>query len=155
MLEVLTVIGSIVGLATGLFTVWDRWARGRPLAWVTATKLGANPYEYIRIQNPGPVGVFIKRVRAYPPGIYGVAKDRSPGAMMKAQINIDVNVLLGPGETYDLPLLPLRNPSGVAKDQPVRFLVYWRKTSSSYLRQVPVVIMTSTDDIHRSAAAAT
>jgi hypothetical protein len=154
MLEGFKLAGAIVAFVTALFTVWDRWVRGRPLAWVTAKKLGANPYEYIRIQNPGPTGVFIKSVHAYPRGIYGIAKDRSPGAMMKAQINIDVNVLLGPGEAYDLPLLPLRNPSEAAKDQPVRFLVYWRKTSSSYLRQVPVVIMTSTDDLERIAAAA-
>jgi|GraSoi_2013_60cm_1033757.scaffolds.fasta_scaffold46262_1 hypothetical protein len=154
MLEAIKLVGGIAGLLTTAFVIWDRWARGRPLAWVTAKKFGANPLEYIRIQNPGPVGVFIKSVRAYPGGLYGIAKDRSPGAMMKAQINIDVNVFLGPDDICDLPLLPLRNPSEAARDQPVRFLVFWRKTSSSYLRQVPVVIMTSTDDIQRIAAAA-
>jgi hypothetical protein len=73
---------------------------------------------------------------------------------MNAQINIDVNVLLGPDDICDLPLLPLRNPSEAARDQPVRFLVFWRKTSSSYPREVTVVIMTSTDAIQRIAAAA-
>ena len=34
-------------------------------------------------------------------------------------------------------------------------VIYWRKTSSSYLRQVPVMIMTSTRDIERIAEAAT
>ena len=24
---------AIVGLATGIFTIWDRWVRGRPPAW--------------------------------------------------------------------------------------------------------------------------
>jgi hypothetical protein len=154
LVEAIKLVGGIAGLLTTAFVIGDRWARGRPLAWVTATKFGANPLEYIRIQNPGPVGVFIKSVRAYPQGTYGIAKNRSPGAMIKAQINIDVNVLLGPSEICDLPILPLRDPSEAAKDQPVRFLVYWRKTSSSYLRQVPVLIMTSTGDIQRIAAAA-
>src|SRR5262249_59301643 len=71
-LEAITVVGAIVGLATGLFTVWDRWARGRPLAWATAEKFGANPLEYIRIKNPGHGDLFIRGVRAYPPTIYGV-----------------------------------------------------------------------------------
>src|SRR5260221_8435075 len=120
MLEAIKLVGGIAGLLTTAFVIWDRWARGRPLAWVTAKKFGANPLEYIRIQNPGPVGVFIKSVRAYPGGLYGIAKDRSPGAMMKAQINIDVNVFLGPDDICDLPLLPLRNPSEAARDHRLR-----------------------------------
>jgi hypothetical protein len=43
MLEAIKLVGALVGLATGIFTAWDRWARGRPLAWVTAKKLGVNP----------------------------------------------------------------------------------------------------------------
>jgi hypothetical protein len=65
MVEAIKLIGAIVGLVTGIFTAWDRWARGRPLAWVTAKKLGVNPYKYIRIKNPGPADVFIRGVRAY------------------------------------------------------------------------------------------
>jgi hypothetical protein len=36
MLEVIKLVGAIVGLATGIFTIWDRWVRGRLLAWVSA-----------------------------------------------------------------------------------------------------------------------
>jgi hypothetical protein len=43
----------------------------------------------------------------------------------------------------------------VMADQPIRFVIYWRKTSSSWLRQVPVVIWTSMDDVERIANAAT
>jgi hypothetical protein len=67
MLEDIKLIGAIVGLATGLFTVWDRWARGRPLAWVTATRrFSGNPEKYICIKNPGPSDVFILGVRVHP-----------------------------------------------------------------------------------------
>jgi hypothetical protein len=155
MLETIRLIGAIVGLATGAFTVWDRWARGRPLAWVTIKKI-VNPIEYIRIKNPGPADVFILGVRAHPP-IYGIAKDHSAGAIVEATLNIDANVLLWQGETCDLPLIDLRNQAEIPKDappQPVRFVIYWRKTSSTWLRQIPVVIMTSTHDIKRMAKAA-
>ena len=42
----------------------------------------------------------------------------------------------------------------VGKVRRVFFLVSWRKTSSTWLPQVPVVIMTSTRDIEGIAAAA-
>jgi hypothetical protein len=77
MLETIKFVGAIVGLVTGIFTAWDRWARGRPLAWVTAKKLGVNPYKYIRIKNPGPSDVFILAVSVYPSRTYHIAKDHS------------------------------------------------------------------------------
>jgi hypothetical protein len=154
-----------VGLATGVSKVWDRWGRGRPRAWVTAKRfLGGTPFKYIRIQNPGPADVLVLGVRAYP-RIYGISRDHSLDAIIKVQVNIDVNILLGQGKTWDLPIGELPKPvqapkdeSNAAegpKDQPVRFFIYWRKTSSSWLKRVPVVIPTSTDDIERIAAAAT
>ena len=35
-MNTLTTVGSLVGLATGIFTVWDRWARWRPIAYSVA-----------------------------------------------------------------------------------------------------------------------
>jgi hypothetical protein len=157
MLEAIKLVGAIVGFATGVFTVWDRWARGRPLAWVTATKLGANPYKYIRIKNPGPADVFILAVRAYPSKVYSIAKDHSTEAIVgAASFNVDVNVVLWQGEERDLPIIDVSKPDQRnTADRPVRFVIYWRKTSSSWLRQVPVVVWTSTRDVERIANAAT
>jgi hypothetical protein len=45
MLKAITQVGAIAGLLTTAFVIWDRWVRGRPLAWVTAeksVKSGAN-----------------------------------------------------------------------------------------------------------------
>jgi hypothetical protein len=157
MLEAIKLVGAIAGLLTTAFLIWDRWARGRPLAWVTAKKLGVNPYKYIRIKNPGPADVFILAVRVYPSMVYSIAKDHSKEAVVgAASFNVDVNVVLWQGEVRDLPIIEVSKPDhrNVA-DQPVRFVIYWRKTSSSYLRQVPVMIMTSTRDIDRIAQAAT
>jgi hypothetical protein len=73
-----------------------------------------------------------------------------------ASFNVPVNVVLWQGEMRDLPIIEVSKPDqrNVAA-QPVRFVIYWRKTSSSYLRQVPVVILTSTRDIERIAESAT
>jgi hypothetical protein len=152
---VITLIGAIAGLVTTAFLIWDRWARGRPLAWVTAKKFGASSYKYIRLQNPGPADVFIMGVRAHPP-IYGIATDDSKEAIAAAVDRVDVNVLLWQGETYDLPIFELPKPVHAPKDPPpqsVRFLIYWYKTSSSWLRMVPVIVRTSTRDIESIASA--
>jgi len=152
MLEAFKLAGAIVAFVTALFTVWDRWARGRPLAWVTAEKFGANPLECIRLRNPGYGDVFVLRVRAYP-RVYDVAKDRSVrAAITDTALKSDVRVLLKQSEKWDLPIFP-KLPTGSPSCR-VFFLVSWRKTSSTWLPQVPVVIMTSTRDIEGIAAAA-
>jgi hypothetical protein len=159
MLEAITVIGAIVGLATGVFTVWDRWARGRPLAWVTARKrFSGNPEEYICIKNPGHSDVFVMGVRVLPknPQIYGVAKDNSVREISSSFYG-DVNVLLPPDKEYYLPIVEFPKDLDAPIDRAGRrifFVIYWRKTSSTWLPQLPVWILTSTDDIQRIAAAA-
>jgi hypothetical protein len=157
MLETIKTIGAYAGLVTAAFVVWDRWARGRPLAWVTATKFGAAPYEYIRVKNPGPGAVFIWRVDVHPP-IYGIAKDHSAQAIAGTLVDGDVHVLLEPGQAHDLVIIDRRNQLEVPKDAPpqrVYMFIHWRKTSSSWLWQFPVPVVTSTHDIERMAAAAT
>jgi hypothetical protein len=86
-----------------------------------------------------------------------VAKDHSVRAISSSLYG-DVKVLLSPGEAQYLPIIEL--PKDL--DAPIKtagrrvcFLIYWRKTSSTWLPQFPVIIMTSTDDIKRIAEAAT
>src|SRR4029450_13463662 len=111
MLGAITVVGAIVGLLTGVFTVWDRWARGRPLASVTATRwLAGDPQKSIHITNPGLSHVLILGGRGYPktPPMYGVAKDLSARALIWSSLyGDDVNVLLPPGKDQYLPIIEL------------------------------------------------
>lgn len=151
--ECFTLAGAIVAFLIAVFTLWDRWARGRPLAWVTAEKNVVTAHRYIRVQNPGPVGVFIKGARPHPSTIYGIAKGHLPRDTAEAAARIDVNVLLRPGETHDLLINDRRDQSKDAPSRWVLFLIYWRKTST-WLPQVPVWVWTSTGYIERSAAAA-
>src|SRR5262249_16744570 len=99
-IEFIKTVGGFAGLATAAFTIWDRWVRGRPLAWVTAERrFSGDPEDYICVKNPGYGDVFIRAVRVYPktPKIYGVAKDQSAKAITSS-FYADVNVLLPPGE---------------------------------------------------------
>jgi hypothetical protein len=146
MLEAIKLVGSFAGLATLVFTIWDRWARGRPRANVAAKKCGANSFKCIRLQNPGPADVFIVRVCADPP-IYAVAANHEEEAIAAALAGDDVNVHLRQGETYDLLVFePVDVPNG-APPQQVRFTIYWYKTNSSWLWQPALTVKTSTRDI--------
>jgi hypothetical protein len=105
--------------------------------------------------------VFIGQVRVCPRSAgsyYGVAKDRSLTAISSSLSKTAVNVLLRPVAEQSLPIITL--PKSLDAPPPIKprwvfFLVYWCKTSSSWLPQVPVLVMTSADDIERISAAAT
>jgi hypothetical protein len=152
MLEHIKLFGGIAGLISAVFLVWDRWARGRPLAGVTAKQVGRDAFTHIRINNPGPADVFIVGVRAEPP-IYRIAREQSDEAIEEAlnDDNADINLLLRQGEVRDLPIY-FKLPKG-APSQRVRFLIYWRKTSSTWLPQFPIPIWTSTGYAERISAA--
>jgi hypothetical protein len=163
MVEAFKLAGAIVAFVTALFTVWDRWVRDRPLAWPTMKTFGANAFKSIRIKNPGHGDVFVLDVRAYPAGIYGVAKNDSSDAILQATVPRiygvpDLHVLLQRDAEHDLPIFYLpKKVDSEGEDLPSRrvcFLIFWRKTSSSWLPQFPVWIMTSTSFLDRMAAAA-
>ena len=150
MLETIKTIGSLAGLVSVAFLIWDRCLRGRPLAGVTAKKTGAHSFTYLRISNPGPAEVFILGVRARPP-IYRIAREQSDQALEEVLGNGDaeINLLLRQGEVHDLPIFFNEDTKDEDAPQQVRFLIHWRKASSTRLRQFRVSVSSSTEDIRR------
>jgi hypothetical protein len=90
--------------------------------------------------------------------MYGVAKDLSARALIWSSLyGDDVNVLLPPGKDQYLPIIELPKDLDAPIDTARRrvcFIIYWRKTSSTWLPQLPAWVLTSTDHINRIAAAA-
>jgi hypothetical protein len=163
MLETIKTVGSYAGLVSAAFLIWDRWLRGRPIWEQSATvRRGGTPADpCIRITNPGPTGLLIRRARVLPTGIYAVAKNRDIKPIMAALGDATVeganvlNVLLPAGQEHDLAIIDRRNDEDVRKNisRWVCFCISWRKTSSTWLPQLPVFIFTSTGTIQRIAAA--
>ena len=55
LMSFLTTFAAYVGLLTGIFTFWDRYAKGRPIAC-----LASGPDDVLlRISNPGDYSIFI------------------------------------------------------------------------------------------------
>jgi hypothetical protein len=147
MLSALTTFGALVGLATGIFTVWDRWVRWRPIAYIIATTAGSN---YIRIKNLGPVDVVIRSIRSHP-SMFKVAKDHEVDAIYRGVIDQMPPAVIGAQSERDF--LFFTHPT-LPDDAPIRtvwFFVNWRKASATWLPQVPVFLITTTSAIRNMA----
>jgi hypothetical protein len=138
MTSALTTFGSLVGLATGVFTVWDRWARWRPIAYIAKTKDGGGPC--IRIKNLGPMDIIIQRIKSRPSN-FGIAKDK--GTSVKEVADAMSGKLeptaIAPQETHDFFFWERRDVDA-PRTRTVWFSIYWRKASSTWLPQIPIVI---------------
>lgn len=54
MIEEIKTLGSIVGLLTGVFTIWDKYCNGRPIVSLSVSDEGIKkPSPRIRIKNVG------------------------------------------------------------------------------------------------------
>jgi hypothetical protein len=65
-LSIITPVGALVGLLTGIFTFWDRYARGRPIAFLNVEVDGDEFTPKLVVSNPGDYAIFLLNVRVLP-----------------------------------------------------------------------------------------
>jgi hypothetical protein len=130
----LTTFGSLVGLATGVFTVWDRWLRWRPIAYTVAKTNQGGPY--IRIKNVGPIDIVTSR-----PSTFKIAKGKGDSVKEVAYAMVDKlePTAIAPQETHDF-FFWERRAVDAPRSRSVWFFIYWRKASSTWLWQIPIVL---------------
>ena len=112
MTDLITKIGAIVGLATGIFTVWDRLFRARPIAYVHIRGPKGTPYRYVRIANTDKADIQVTDVKCWP-RVFAAAKDHSIRSIAEAAIGRAPLALIAPGEDWDFTLII---PSGIDFD---------------------------------------
>jgi hypothetical protein len=62
-MEAIKLVGSVVGLITGAFVVYDRWAKSRPVASftvITVPEQGTRKLAAIRITNIGDYDIAVQ-----------------------------------------------------------------------------------------------
>ena len=150
MIEQIKLVGSIVGLLVGVFTAWDRLIRGRPLASLTMTGSPSNPYSFIRIKNISPIDILIIDVVAYPRR-FKIAKNDSTFGIGKSLVGNALVHLISPNERNDFPFFAQPSISEDEPSQRIYVFVFWRKSNSTWIPQVPKIIFTSTTDLNRMA----
>jgi hypothetical protein len=150
-IQTISFIGGLIGIATGIFVLFDRVLRNRPLANVVLKGNQHNPLHYVRVKNVGAIDVIVFDIKANPRS-FEISTDHSVRGLAGAIMDKPSFALLPPGAEQHFPFF--KNPKREGEKEyegRVRFSVYWRKSSSTWLRQVPIFVCTSTGDLQRMA----
>jgi hypothetical protein len=145
-----TEIGAAVGFLTGIYTLFDRLMKGRPLAYLVATGPATNALLHLHVRNIGQQDVLLRRLFSIPRR-YQVSKDHSCEAMSEAEFM----ALLRPGQEMDFPVFPPLLVRGRSPKSEGSFaiVISWRKVTCTWLPQFPVCVVTSTRTIEQLESA--
>ena len=150
MFELLKEIGAFVGLLTGVFVFYDRYARGRPVASLSFEKETQRTRVILRVSNAGPYDAAILGVSCSP-DIYRLAADTETKSILRAVMGEPLFFTLRPNESYSLHLVS-RVENGVPleiRPRRVSFRISWRRANSTWLWQLPVFVHADTGFIRK------
>jgi hypothetical protein len=133
-----TEIGAAVGFLTGAYTLFDRFVKGRPIAYLVATGPASNAILRLRVKNVGQQDVVLRRLFSIP-RFYQIAKNDSTLGIVEAQFGW-FTAVLQPGEQMDFPVFPSR---AAEKWGSCAFVISWRRATSTWLPQIPYCLFTS------------
>jgi hypothetical protein len=150
----LTEIGSWVGLATGIFTVFDRFFVGRPIVSITKGGYGSR---YLECANISDRDIIITGVRASTKQIV-ISQTDSVRAISEALVQSPFSAIL---KKRDHAYFPIVVVDGAILDKdsrafrPFVIAVSWRKMRSMWLPQFPALIFSSVRALRRLEQAKT
>jgi hypothetical protein len=154
--ELLKTIGALSGLATALFTLFDRFLRFQPLVSVTA-QLGltsSNATPLLRIRNVAPFDILVEKIEIEPT-LIGLSQQQTIRAMVDVLTGDRITVLLGPSDEQLLYIILLDpSPRHLDASTRIKITVWWRRSETLWLRPAPTWIHTSLVDIDERTRAA-
>jgi hypothetical protein len=140
-MDLLTKIGSLSGLASGIFLVWDRFMAGQPLVWPARQPNLASHIRFLRCTNVSKWDILIRKIKVVPDDVLIISRDDSEDAVVGAyKRNDPFEALIPAGETRDFPL-GIRGGDEVSS--PFVIIVSWRSARSTGLPKVPVFVFSS------------
>ena len=145
-------IGSASGLLSGLFLLYDRYAKGRPIASFTVTEERTSKQARIRVTNVSEYDIAIIDATVKPQ-VYGLTDTMGTRDLIEAAAGKRPSAILKPRENKELIIVPLFT-DGVAREviaQNVTFCLSWRRCNATWLPQIPVYVRTSTTTIRKYA----
>jgi hypothetical protein len=145
-----TSIGVLFGWLSGLFLLYDRYAKGRPTAsFAVKDKKGC-----IRITNIGDYDIAVIDA-CVKPEVYFLTEDMETRTLLEGAAGRRPTFMLKPREDKELFIAPLYK-DGIQRDledQKVTFRISWRRGNVTWLPQMPVYVRTSTSTIRQYAEA--
>jgi hypothetical protein len=158
MLQAFTVVGAFVGLLTGIFTLWDRLSRGRPLAWLDFALRDTHSPDFfelspkLNIANLNEFSVFIISVDIRP-NVYFLPADFEIKTLIKSQLEHPGYICIPPKGAISL-LISSRIKAGMPLDhenKQVRFKIHWRRGDAPGMPRLPIFLSTKTAFISKMA----
>jgi hypothetical protein len=148
--ELIKTAGSLSGLASGVFLIWDRFMRDRPHASFHVERfLGrGEPQLHLRVKNGPQTAIWIRSFTATPPS-FGIAESDSVEGTVEAVAGTPFAIILAPEEARLFPVIALNNLRADGTDaKPVaredkrvcRIKVSWRSMRRPNQPQLPVWI---------------
>ena len=150
MIETIKSIGSIVGLLAGIFVVFDRYMRGRPIATLSFPVENDRPSARLRISNVGQHDVAIMGI-SVSGDVYRLADDMQTDSIIRATMGRKQFFTMKPNETRELFLIS-RVVNGLPLEvtpQRITFTILWWRCNSTWLPQIPVFIFSDTKTIQK------
>jgi hypothetical protein len=142
-------IGAAVGFLTGAYTLFDRFMKGWPLAYLVASGPSSGAILSLRVKNVGQQDVVLWQLLSIP-RLYEIARDDTPLGITEAQFG-PFAAVLQPGQQVDFPVFPSR-PKREGGGS-CAFVIFWRKATCPWLPQIPVCHFTSIREIERLKSA--
>jgi hypothetical protein len=150
-IEAIKLVGSIVGLLTGIAYFYDRMARGRPIASLTIVKQGITKYACIRINNVSDYDIAIVDATVTP-AVYFLAEDLEERTLVEGAVGRRPYFMLKPREGKELVVAPLYKDGTrieATGDKRVAFRISWRRGNATWLPQIPVSVWTNTSTVRK------
>lgn len=149
MIQEILNVGSIVGLLTGIYTLWDRLLRHRPSAWIWVAGTSSNFLTYVHVKNVAPMDIIILDISARPKRME-IAAGHSVKQIAGAITQAPAFTVMNAGQEKDFPFFDSPRQTGTqSHDGRIYFAIHWRRASSTWLPQFPVWVLTSSRDIER------
>jgi hypothetical protein len=144
----LTEIGALVGFITGVFTVWDRFAVGRPMILIEKTNYKMRDLKCVNLSKED---VILTRIRVLSKHVL-VSAGESPQQMAEGLLRTPFMTIIPAGGQATFPIVV---KDGALMDDDCRdvvpfiIVVSWRKTRAMWLPQPPKFLFSSVRALRR------
>ena len=142
-IETLKSVGSIVGLITGAFVVFDRFIRNQPFLSFEPRESNDKSIE-LRVHNVADEGLLIQRIVVEPRQLAAFAFGENVRATIEAAAsmhNDDSRIAFVPAQSTSLlPMIVYSEWNNCPEDTKLNVVVHWRPSSSRFFWTRPIKI---------------
>lgn len=127
--EIVKGLGAVVGLATGLFVLWDRFWRMTPAAVVVMRPVsegGRVLSPHLSIRNPADRPILVRWENGSRQGRFSLAKDWSTRSIVVSALGGETTAVVDAGETKEFPLHKPEDAGRIDPDNLIEVDLYWR-----------------------------